>query len=238
MARSTFSDYLQVYPFWLMDVAPIEGASLPIFNPLSGFNSITAPGMTFETYDVNEGNWFFRKKVIKKADIDPMTLTRGVTFWDSDFYRWSIASITGNPTGFQIRNIPGLSIGGASPRRTLLLIHFFSRYPGDKGLALSAGVMASGVASIGGTGAAGISLGGSVGVGIGVAASAAAVGGGSANFGPFEFAPRIPAKGWILHDCIVTRFKSGTDFDASSGEVAISELDIQPEMIEEISLSG
>lgn len=187
--------------------------------------------MSLETFDITEGNWYFRKKIVKKADIDPITLSRGVTFWDSDFYRWSMASITGDPTGFQARNVPSLSIGGVTPRRNLLLIHFFARYPG-----LAAAAAATGV--LGGSGAL-TGVGGPTTVGIGASATAgvlsASVG---INFGPFEFAPRIPAKAWLLHDCVLTRFKSGSDFDASSGDVSIAEIDIQPEMIEEISLAG
>lgn len=227
MARSIYSDYLQVFPFWLLDIAPIEGAALPIFTPLFGFSSITAPGMTFETYDVTEGNAYFRKKVIKKADIDPMTLTRGVTFYDSDFYRWALAGLTGDPTGFRLRAAPQVAIGGVTPRRSLLLIHFFARYPGLAATALSTATVASGIPSVGNAGG-----------GAGVLAGAAGAALGALGFGPTEIAPRIPAKAFILHDCIPTRYKSGTDFDARSGEVSIAELEIQPEMIEEISLSS
>ena len=235
MARSIFSDYLQVFPFWLLDIAPIEGASLPIFNPISGFSSITAPGMTLETYEVNEGNGLFHKNVIRKGSIEPMTLTRGVTFWDSDFYRWSVAGLTGDPTGFQTRNIPLLSIGGVTPRRNLMLVHFFARYPGLIAAGLSAGVMAGGIPSVGALGA-GVSIGLSAGINVAGAVAASALG--TLGIGPFEFAPRIPAKAWLLHDCIPTRFKSGSDFDAASGDISIAEIEIQPEMIEEISLAG
>jgi hypothetical protein len=56
--------------------------------------------------------------------------------------------------------------------------------------------------------------------------------------GPFEFIERVPAKAWFLHECVPTRFKSGGDFDARSGEISIAELDLIPEMIEEISLAS
>lgn len=221
MARSNISDVLQVYPFWLFDVAPIEGISLPIFNPLAGFSSCTAPGMTFEMHDITEGNWHFRRKVIKKAEVDSMTLTRGVTFSNSDFWRWTVASLTGRPEGFQPRFLPGslMSIGGPTPRRNLLLIQFFSRSPLGS---LNAG--ASAALSV-----FGVSLGGR-----GFATS-------TPPFGPFDSgikSPRIPAKAWLLHDCLPTRFKTGSDFDASSGDVSISEIEFQPEMFEEISLSA
>lgn len=226
MARSAYSDYLQVFPFWLFDVAPIEGISVPIFNPLSGFATVTAPGMSFETVDVSEANWLFRKKVIKKADIDPITLTKGVTFYDSDFWRWAIAAITGDPAGFQIRSLFNtLSIGGPTPRRNLILIQFFARNP----LSVSAGGALAAVNA--GLVTAGLGVRGAI-----TLAAATAVG--ASGFGPFEFTPRLPAKAWILHDCIPTRFKTGSDFDARSGEVSIAEIEFQPEMIEELSLAS
>jgi hypothetical protein len=48
---------------------------------------------------------------------------------------------------------------------------------------------------------------------------------------------RIPGRAWILRKCLPTRYKTGSDFDATSGEVSLMELDIQPEYFEEIGLS-
>jgi hypothetical protein len=192
-------------------------------------------------FDITEGNWHFRRKVIKKVDTDAITATRGVTFFDSDFWRWTVASITGNPEGFQARITGGfgLSIGGPTPRRNLLLIQFFARNPlnfsslsgaASSTLALaSAGLITKQLAQGG--------LGGIVAAG--AAASGAVLSGRSGGaFGPFEFTPRLPAKAWLLHDCIPTRFKTGTDFDARSGDVSIAEIEFAPEMFEEISLSA
>jgi hypothetical protein len=79
-----------------MDVAPVEALSLPIFTPLSGFATITSPEITLETQEIKEGNWHFKRTAIKGADVSQMTLTRGVTFANSDFWRWVIAAVTGN----------------------------------------------------------------------------------------------------------------------------------------------
>ncbi len=43
-------------------------------------------------------------------------------------------------------------------------------------------------------------------------------------------------KGWILHSCIPTRYKAGSDFDATDGGVSIQELDVQPKRFTEFSL--
>jgi hypothetical protein len=183
--------------------------------------------MSFEMQDITEGNWHFRRKVIKKADVDPITITRGATYWDSDFWRWTVASVTGNPEGFQIRTPPAnlISIGGPTPRRNLLLVQFFARNPlsaNAAGAAVAAGLITTQVVTSGA-----VSPG-----------AAAAFAGAAGGFGPFEFSPKLPAKAWLLHDCIPTRFKTGTDFDASSGDVSIAEIEFQPEMFEEISLSS
>ena len=228
MARSLFRDYLQVNSFWLLDVAPIEGLALPVFNPLAGFSSITAPGMSFEMYDITEGNWLFRKKVVKKADVDAMTLTRGVTFWDSDFYKWAMAALTGNTSGVNVGGVQVGSVGGVTPRRNLMLIHFFARYPGD----LAAGI-AGGLITAGAIQSAGAVANNSAGGFANLAANSLA-----ASFGPADVAAHVPARAWMLYDCVPTRFKSGGDFDAKNGDVSIAELDIQPEMIEEISLGS
>lgn len=231
MARSLFRDYLQVHSFWLLDVAPIEGLALPIFTPLAGFSEITAPGMSFEMYDITEGNWLFRKKVVKKADIDMMTLTRGVTFWDSDFYKWSMAALTGNTSGVNVGGVQVGGVGGVTPRRNLMLVHFFARYPGDLAAGIAGGLITAGaIQSVG-------AVSGGNGVNTAVGAARVAAQAAAASFGPADVAAHVPARAWMLYDCIPTRFKSGGDFDAKNGDVSIAELDIQPEMIEEISLS-
>lgn len=127
MARSNLTDYLQVYPFWMFDAFPIEFGSLPVLTPLFGFASITAPEISIQTQDIREGNWHYPRKVVKDAELSPMTVTRGVTFPDSDFYRWIITAIEGDPGYFSQRL--GLNIGGVTPRRNFVLVHFLSRSP-------------------------------------------------------------------------------------------------------------
>jgi hypothetical protein len=183
--------------------------------------------MTFEMYDITEGNSMFRKKVVKKADVDSMTLTRGVTFWDSDFYKWAMAALTGNTSGVKVGSVQVGSVGGVTPRRNLMLIHFFSRYPGAAAASIAGSLITAGAAQ-----SRGAVSGGTAG---GIARIAAQVAIGS--FGPADVAAHIPARAWMLYDCMPTRFKSGGDFDAATGNISIAELDIQPEVIEEISLS-
>lgn len=46
---------------------------------------------------------------------------------------------------------------------------------------------------------------------------------------------RIPGRAWVLYDCIPTRYKAGTDFDANSSDVSIQELEVQPEHVIEVT---
>lgn len=47
---------------------------------------------------------------------------------------------------------------------------------------------------------------------------------------------RPMGKAFLLWHCIPTRYKAGTDFDATSGNVSITELEIQPQYFSEVSL--
>lgn len=239
MSREPLLDWLQAFPFWLMDVAPVESLALPIFTPLSGFATIVAPEITVELQDIKEGNWHFKRHSIKSADVSQMTLTRGATFADSDFWRWIVASITGD-TAWQLKLpfIPPTRIGGPSPRRQLVLIQYFARNPFGN-LPFAAAAIATGLASSVASGIAAASGGGTIagtigGATVALGAAATAITGGS----PIDFVGRVPARAWVLHGCLPTRYKVGSDFDANSGEVSIAELDLKPELIEEISLTS
>lgn len=200
MARAAFTDYLQAFPFWMMDVAPISFSAQPVFTPVLGFSSITSPEVSVEQYTIRQANWLLDRHVVQRGSVSPFTARRGVTFYDSDFYRWTTASLSGG--------IP-FKVGGSSYRRSFVLIHFFARNP----LAVLTG---SNVPSANGQDISGVAL----------------------NFGPFEFAIRIPAKAYLLKGCIPSRWKSGNDFDAADGSVSVAELDFTCELVEEISLSG
>lgn len=93
MTRPLLTDLLQVHSFWLMDVAPIDPLALPVLTPLFGFSSISMPSIDIEMVEISEANWFFRKKVAKSASVSDITLTRGVTFYDSDFSRWILGAL-------------------------------------------------------------------------------------------------------------------------------------------------
>jgi hypothetical protein len=91
------------------------------------------------------------------------------------------------------------------------------------------------VAAVAGLAAAGASspIAGAAAAGLGI--GSVATGG---SIGPFEFAPRLPAKAWMLYGCMPSRYKAGSDFDASSSEISIMELELAVEAFDEISLSS
>lgn len=53
---------------------------------------------------------------------------------------------------------------------------------------------------------------------------------------PFAEVVRPPGRAWILWDCVPTRYSSG-ELDATSGEVVIHELELQPEAVTQIDLT-
>lgn len=55
-------------------------------------------------------------------------------------------------------------------------------------------------------------------------------------FDAWETRPFLPGKAWLLWDCLPTRYKAASDFDATSSSVSISELEIQPQAITEMTL--
>lgn len=239
MARSSLTDYLQNYPFWLMDIAPIEPLAVPLFTPLLGFSAVTAPEINVEIQDITEANWFFKRKVVKGGDVSNMTLTRASKWYDSDFYKWVLAALAGNTGGRGALN--ALALGGATPRRDMLLVHFMSRSPLPAGAA-SAAVAGGGLLALQGVSTA-MAAGGARSLGTAAAIGGAAALAGSLTasalgspLGPFEVAPRVPAKAWVLYGCVPARYKAAGDFDASDGGISLQELEIAVESWDELSL--
>jgi len=237
MPRTKFGDPLQSHCFWLMDVGPSDTMGMPILTPLFGFSAITAPEISLETQDVNEGNWYFTRKVVRRGSIGNITLSRGVFFYDNDFWRWIIASISGDMTSTSFAPI-GLGDAGPTPRRTLMLIQFFAssgisdnplvavtELGGVAGLA----VMAAGVGGVNP-----IQLAAGVAASVGLAAATAL----TTNVGPFQFAIRVPARAYVLQGAIPVRYKAGTDMAGDSSAVHVAELELAVDMFEEITLGG
>lgn len=221
MARPNLADQLQVFSFWLFDASIVQGLGVPVFSPLSGFTRISMPELSLTQEEIQEVNWIFPSKVIKSGSLSNITLERGSTFWNSDFWIWTIAAAWGDVAARRWLSFfrePTPQFGGATVRRNLVLVQFFPRNFSIPGVdQLVAGVTPTGDGIIG-----------------------------FHSVGPFEntsrlpnvvLSPRIPAKAWLMAGCLPTRCKPGSDFDANSSDVSIQELEISIEDVEEISLA-
>lgn len=214
--RLAIQDRLQTHPFWLMDAALMDRGA-PVLSPLYGFSSITAPEVTAETKDISEGNWIWTTKVLKnRLSVGNITLTRGVTVADIDFYAWIMNAVAGDnyiaPASDIVSRI--FNQGRYNPRRDLILLHFFARDP--SGGLIGAGANFAGQLSV------------------------------ESNFlpeiGPVDAvstaARMIPARAFYLRGCLPIRYKSGSDFDATSAQVSVAELELAVEQMEQILLSS
>jgi len=198
MPRIRLLDRLQVYQFHLMDVSYSLAFPPWALDPLLSFKSITAPEVQLEVEELAEGTHPFKRHLISGGSVSSITLTRGASFYDSEFWRWIVATVKGSPGG------PFGSMSGK--RRNLLLIQF-------------TGYSATAI------GEAGAEL----------QAVAQVARGFLPDVGGIL---RVPARAWLLMDCLPIRYKSGSDFDASSSEISLMELELHPDRIEEFSITG
>jgi hypothetical protein len=230
VARSRFEDKLQDHRFWAFDASSAQ--EVPVFSPLFGFSSITSPTLEVETEEIKDGTFQFPRFLVKGATTSSVTFERASSPFDSDFYDWithtiygSKVSQSGGSLSRAITNALGNKHGLETWRRKLVILQFTSigLIPAGggvgsvlAGLALTAGIFGLG-AAIGPEALLGVTAG---------------IGG----IGPFEFSPKLPARGWILHDCVPVNYRAASDFDARSGQISLMELEVQPEYIEEWSL--
>jgi hypothetical protein len=247
VARLRLSDALQSHLFWAFD-ASTSTRGTPVFNPIFGFSRISSPEIGVEIESFKDGTFLYNRGVVKGGSVSPVLFERAASMFDIDFYSWIIHTLHGSKdfeSGGTLGKVSPSSLlgakGSASPRRDLLIVQFNSyniaARTNDLDDPALAGLAAAGMAYIS-TLAAGI--GGFGGVTAAANFVGQATGGGNVavGIGPFSFATRIPARGWILHNCLPVRYKSGSDFDASTGEISLMELEVQPEYIEEFSLGA
>ena len=143
MARQRLDDLMQEYAFWVFDAGILGGNALfPVFDPSLAFSAVTAPEIEVEQKEIRVGNWEYPRRVVKAANVAPITLSRGVRFWDSDMYKWITAAISGKDP----------------VRRSLCMIHFLPLRGGPEGAGVAGGVAAGALSGGGLAGAAGGAL--------------------------------------------------------------------------------
>jgi phage tail-like protein len=114
MPRQRYLDLLQTFPFWCFDANGFSGNPLfSILDPALGFSACTMPEVSVEMREVQPGNWEYKRRAVKTADVAPITLSRGARFYDSDFWIWIHNAITGKQP----------------LRRNLMLVHFMGYRP-------------------------------------------------------------------------------------------------------------
>lgn len=233
MSRRRLFDVLQSHLFWAFDATT---SGVPVFNPLFGFSKISAPVISTEVETFKDGTFLYNRTVVKGGSVGPVIFERAASMFDADFYDWIMFTLYGNKDfeeGGTLGKIGSALFGGGrtTPRRSLLIVQFTNiNIGGASSLLKIAGTAAIGALT---AGLAGSSLAGAA---IAAGAAGAVAGASIVGIGPFEFATRIPARAWLLHDCLPIRYKAASDFDASSAAISLQELEVQPEHIEEFSL--
>lgn len=210
MARSGYVDLLQSHRFWAFDAGSL---TMPVFNPLFGFNSISSPEISLETETFKDGTFPFMRTVAKGATASSLTFTRGVAPWDGDFYDWIARWVYGSYDSVSsVNKVIRQALNSDTEfdlRRDIVLVHFTRIDP-----------IYTISRSISGTGTT-ITQDDLAGLG---------------GIGPFSVLTKIPGKAWRLRGCVPLRYKAGSDFDAQQAAMSIGELEIQPESIEEFNL--
>lgn len=233
MSRSKLKDLLQNHLFWALDVSSFR--EMPVFTPLFGFSAITGPKINVEVETIKDGTYMYPRHVVKGASISPITFRRAATLYDSDFYNWVMRAIYGAD--------PSDSNNTSSVKRDILIVQFarinMSALVGDAsdnalGSALGAGALAALVMAAEGSSA--LHIGGAAGVFGAGGALSATIGDFNVGIGPFAFASWLPARAWLLHRCLPTSYVAATDFDATSADVSLMDLEVHPEYVEEFSM--
>ena len=230
------SDELRVHEFHLLDVDWSFSTPPFVLFPSASFSAITAPEMTIETETIVEGTSDFVHNVLKKASVSGMTLQKGVTPFNSDFWRWTTACLKGTPTdpsyglATLLADVALLAALQGSPpvpgkRRNLLLLHATGISPAGLLESMSSGSgldLVKGLALLPATGVTA------------VAGGLSALTNGMIDVGITS----IPGKVFMLFDCLPTRYKPASDFDASATQVSVEEMDIIFSRFEEFSIAG
>lgn len=93
MARSPINDFLQVGRFHVIDVS---FTIPPILLPIFGFRGCSLPELNINMREIPEGNYEYPSKVVSGATVSNITLTQGVSLFNSDFWDWARKTVVGN----------------------------------------------------------------------------------------------------------------------------------------------
>lgn len=253
MARSRLWDLYQNHKFHLLDItvsnsltsflarrdavlgALSTGLRAPrqVLTPQYAFKSITAPSLTVEYEEIRSATNPYPRHVPTGAEVDPITLSRGVFVGDSDFYDWIQAAVHGR----------------SFYRRRLLLIQLLTPPPTINAGPL--GTLSPDVAwfQLVGSLVAAPSFNGEVsGTAKALSTTAAAAAAASALLGSSNgqqlasqassLLASMTGRAWVLHDCVPSSYRSTDDFDGESAEIGVQELEIRMSHFEEFTIDS
>jgi phage tail-like protein len=104
--RISIVDYLHKFRFFLIDIGYDRSPAVPFLLPLFGFSNISGLKFSGETKEISPLNSRYTIKVPTKISMDTITLERGISLFDSNFFSWLVA--------YQ---------NGEAEARNLLLVH-------------------------------------------------------------------------------------------------------------------
>ena len=231
MARGRISDRLLSHEFHVLDIDPSLAVPPWVLLPSTGFSSVTMPEMTINTEEINEGTSYAPHKVLGKLSNNTITLSRGATVFNSDFFRWIISCIKGDYKAGNFGQVlleaaKNLGSTPATGKRRNLMIFQFTGI----GMNSIRDIMKSSSTPLEKAKAAAFAPAMAFSSAVNVLNEAA---GGIFGFGINS----IPGRVFVLYDCLPVRYKPGSDLDASSSEISISELDVEFHSFEEFSLA-
>ena len=226
MPRSQINDELLVHEFHLIDVDIKPPFNPPfVLWPAAGFTTISPPEVTVESDRITEGTSDYTYPVLKKGSVSPITLTKGVSMFNTDFWRWITGALSGKN-----ESAVGLSasLGFIPParRRNLMLLQ-------------SSGLSFEGISKIMQNGSTKDQINAALlmpaaGLTAGVSGAASFLSGGDADINMLS----VPGRAYMLFGCLPARYKVGSDFDANTTAVSIEELDLEYTRFEVLGTIG
>jgi phage tail-like protein len=89
MSRAISTDFYQNFRYHVQLVPGDGYATMPdAFKVQAGFNTLSIPELTMDAVEYREGTTIFTQKFSGIPTFSEVTMTRGVTASDSDFWRW------------------------------------------------------------------------------------------------------------------------------------------------------
>ena len=214
MARTQIQDDLLSHEFHLIDVDMQPPFNPPlVLWPTAGFSAISSPEMTAETETITEGTSDFVYTVLKKCSTTPIVLSKGVSMFNNDFYKWIVGATSGkNEGGFGITLTGG--IVPPARRRNLLLLQ-------------SSGLSVEGIMQVMESGdmmdrMRATQLLPAAGVTAAASAAASLLSQGVSDLNMLA----VPGRAYMLFDCLPVRYKAAGDFDANTVAVSVEELEL------------